>query len=328
MSTVLRTRPPVNARPRRRPPASSHPYWVLAVSGVCVAFLLLILLHPQLREQRFAQSIAGLLLALLIAVVLFSLFPPTAGIPIALGTATGFYLLLFPRIQSALFPNREILGTVTYQHSERGVPGARVRIRNSGQAAVADSFGEFVLRRVAADVSELVLSAEGFDTVVPLSRNGVYAVVPEMKRIETLPRQVPAAAWAEEPGDRCPQQGAPSRLFVLDTSIAVDSTEHAELRGKQVQGLVLHVRVAPRGRGTILDAQSAGPLPGWEDSPSSERPNWKWSFPVGNQGAVPIRLEVCYSPDQPSPASGPAVGATYWIQARHRAAAPGRREGQ
>lgn len=309
----------MSAKPRRRAPAASHPYGVIAATGICVAFLLLILLHPELRQERFAQALAGIILALLVAVILFSLFPPKAGVPLAIGTAAGFYLFLFPKVQASLFPVAEILGTVTYQGSQRAVPKVVVRVGNSGQADTTDNVGEFVLRRVAPGVKELRFSVEQFDTIVPVSSSNIYPIVPQIRTFETLPKTIPAASWKQAQRSACPQKHVPPRLYILETAIPVDTIREPELRGKRLEaGVLVHVRLSPQHGVTIVDAQSVGPLPGWEDNPARERPNWKWSFPVETTRSVPLRLEVCYEPAEGRDTVEPPFDVQSWIQGRYR----------
>lgn len=307
------------SKPRRRTPVTTHPYGVVIATGICLALLLLILLHPQLRNEDFGQKLAGMIIGLLVAIILFSLFPPTAGVPIAIGTAAGFYLFLFPKIQTSLFPTREILGTVTYQGSQRGVPGVIVRVTNSGQEDTTNRAGEFVLRRVAPDSRELRFSVEQFDTVVAVSRKNVYPIVPFIRSFETLSKTVPSARWRRARTNACPRENGPSQLYILETLISADTIAEPELRGRRLEeGLLAHLRLSPRGGVRIVDAQSLGPLPGWDDNPAVERPNWKWTFPLGLRRSIPIRIEVCYVPDDATQNSEPPFETTTWIQGRYR----------
>lgn len=303
-----------------RAPATSHPYGIIVATGICVAILLIVLLHPELREDRFSQALAGVILALLVAIILFSLFPPKAGVPIAIGTATGFYLFLFPRIQASLFPTREILGTVTYQGSQRAVPSVVVRVSNSGQEDTTDHAGEFVLRRVASDTRDLKFSVEQFDTIVPVSPSNHYPIVPLIRALETFPKAIPPTLWRRAASNSCPQQPVAPQLYVLEASIPVDTVAEADLRDKRLEeGLLLHVRLSPRRGVTIVDAQTPGPPSGWEDNPALERPNWKWTFPVATgRAAVPLRLEVCYATDGTTQTTEPPFEAISWIQGRYR----------
>ena len=108
--------PSPGRRSQQRPKAEVQS--IRALVGLCLAIIVLILVVPSIRRDPFAQGVAGLVLALLVAVIIFALFPGQAPVsvklPVSVATAAGFYLALLPRIKPFIFPVGVLRGEVRF----------------------------------------------------------------------------------------------------------------------------------------------------------------------------------------------------------------------
>jgi hypothetical protein len=64
----------------------------------CIAYLAFIFVYDDLRKEAFVQGVTGLLIALAIAVILFSAVPSSSVIKTVVGLtgAAAFYVILLP----------------------------------------------------------------------------------------------------------------------------------------------------------------------------------------------------------------------------------------
>src|SRR5688572_21212889 len=95
--------------PRRRSVPLSA---VFATILILFGFLIFLLVYDDLRRQLWVQGMAGVVMTLIVAVILFSIVDstinvsraPIVGVLITGGGAAIFYLLLLPQIKHFFFP--------------------------------------------------------------------------------------------------------------------------------------------------------------------------------------------------------------------------------
>lgn len=306
--------PPSPRQPRQRSKLEVQSVRALVV--LCVAVIVLILVVPSLRRAPFAQGVAGLVIALLVAVIIFALFPaPTSvKLPVSLVTASGFYLALLPRIKPFIFPVGTLSGEVRYEGTSEVVEGAQIRLPGS-RTAVTDANGAFALTDVRSDVTEFAIRFRQFDTTVTVNDRGIYAVVPKYRAITSATRSVGADRWIERTTNRCaaaaPGHGRMRMFAVTDTLVAAAD----DWSGRRVSDSTFHLRVRPTDLAAIAIAVLSAPERATRLDVEAERPALHW-FLTAPPPRVPVRLEVCVE-KAPSTGSAP-LQLTYWLEGTER----------
>lgn len=300
----------------RRPKAETDAIKLLV--GVCFGVILLILLVPGLRRAQFAQGMAGLVMALLVAVVIFALFPPAVDpkvkLPAALVSAAGFFLVLVPKIKPMVFPRGDLIGDVQFEGTSTPVEGATIRLRGSQTEVTTGKNGNFVLTDVRSDATDLEIHYRQFDTTVAVNDAGHYAVVPRFAPVASEPKSVEGARWAENTTARCTPTGpgARPRRFALKEPLAMDVEAW---KSKRVSDSTFHLKVKPTGGATISAATVDQPERTIRLNVETEAPAWHW-YVEHPPRTLEAQITVCV---EGGPRAGPApLLTTYWFEGTER----------
>jgi len=164
-----------------------------AVFAVSVAVSVFILVFQDLRNNPLAQVFAGVMMALAVSVILFSVVPSKAPVraAIGLGGAALFYFLLWPEIEKAIHPppsTTTVRGSLYYVTAGndiglRPVQGAEVRVANTSlksQQKTGET-GDFTIMDAPSDIKELEAFYGGQVYVIQLSKfpaTNRYPVIP------------------------------------------------------------------------------------------------------------------------------------------------------
>jgi hypothetical protein len=280
--------------------------------------ILLVLLVPGIRRAPFAQGMAGLVMALLVAVVIFALFPPTVDpkvkLPASLLSAAGFFLVLVPKIKPMVFPRGDLVGDVQFEGTSTPVGGATIRLRGSQTEVTTGKNGNFVLTDVRSDATDLEIHYQQFDTTVAVNDAGHYAVVPRFAPASTQPKSIDAARWTENRTAPCTPSapGARPRRFALAQPLALDAEEW---KSKRISDSTLHIKVRPTGGATISAAVIDQPERTIRLNVESEAPAWHW-YLENPPRAVDAQITVCV---ENVARTGPApLVLTYWFEGTER----------
>lgn len=162
-------KPVVSRAPSRKDAQIQQPN-VAAVFGVffvCIGVSVFVLIAPSLKNNRLAEVIAGVMMALAVSVVLFSIVPSTAPVRVAigLGGAALFYFMLWPQIEKAIHPPSStavIRGSIYFINENhdlglRPVEGAEVRVPGTSLKAAqrTSETGDFTIFDVPAETKDL-----------------------------------------------------------------------------------------------------------------------------------------------------------------------------
>lgn len=307
---------PSGTRPSRRSKTETDAIKLLV--GVCFGVILLILLVPGIRRAPFAQGMAGLVMALLVAVVIFALFPPAADprvkLPAALVSAAGFFLVLVPKIKPMVFPRGDLVGDVQFEGTSTPVEGATIRLRGSQTEVTTNKNGNFVLTDVRSDATDLEIHYKQFDTTVAVNDAGHYAVVPRFGSASTEPKSVEAARWVENTTARCTPSvaGAKPRRFALEAPVSMDIEQW---KSKHVSDTTFHMKIKPTGGATIGAAAIDQPERTIRLNVETEAPAWHW-YVESPPRSVEARITVCVD-GAPRTGAAPLV-MTYWFEGIER----------
>lgn len=307
---------PSGARPARRPKAETDAIKLLV--GVCFAVILLVLLVPGIRRAPFAQGMAGLVMALLVAVVIFALFPPTVDpkvkLPASLLSAAGFFLVLVPKIKPMVFPRGDLVGDVQFEGTSTPVEGATIRLRGSQTDVTTGKNGNFVLTDVRSDATDLEIHYKQFDTTVVVNDAGHYPVVPRFAPASTEPKSVDVARWVESRTAPCTPSvaGARPRRFAIQEPLSMDVEAW---KSKRVSDSTFHIKIRPTGGAMISAAGLDQPERTVRLNVESEAPAWHW-YVENPPRSVTAQITVCV---ENVAGTGPApLVMTYWFEGTER----------
>ena len=303
---------PRGTRPRR--PSKSKPEVVKPLVAVSFGVILLILIVPGIRRSPFAQGIAGLLMALIVAVVIFAVFPTSVNqklkLPTSFLSAAGFFVLLLTKIRPMVFPIVPLSGTVHFEGTSTPVVGARVLLAGSQTPVVTNTDGQFYLKDVRTDATRLEIHYNGFDTTLVVNDSSRYAVVPRFGPISTPPQSIDAARWKENKVDRCTfgQSKARTRRFELSEALPAGIEEW---KSKQVSDPTLHIKIRPTSDASINVAQIDQPERSGRTNVTKDLPAWHWMV-VNPPRSITARITVCVE-RAPATTAAP-LEMTYWFE--------------
>lgn len=299
-------------RPARRPKAEVQSIRALVV--LCLAVIMTIVFVPSVRAVPFAQGIAGLTMALLVAVVIFALFPAPPGIkvPVSLVTASGFYLALLPRIERYIFPVTNLNGLVRYEGTS--IPVEHASITADGRPTTTDAAGAFSISRIPSDVDSIEIRFRQFDTTVAVNARGVYAVVANYETRTSAPRAIPGR-WVDGRAELCGARspGSPrARAFAIAESL---STNPEEWRSRRVADRSIHLRLRPSGQASIVSATISEPEGAARDLRGGDEV-WHWKAKATHDVVV-ARITACVT--GAANAAPAPLELSYWLEGIERA---------
>jgi hypothetical protein len=200
-STVPSSREPSHGDVRPyRPNIAAFAVFVVAV-GVSI----FVLVFQDLRNNALAQVFAGVMMALGVSVILFSVVPSKAPVraAVGLGGAALFYFLLWPQVEKAIHPPPSTMtlhGSLYFINAAsdlglRPVQGAEIGVANTSlkSSQKTDETGEFTVLDAPSDVKELEAYYGGQVYVIQLSKfpnTRRYAVIPAAVAVHTDPSAV------------------------------------------------------------------------------------------------------------------------------------------
>ena len=168
---------------------------VIGTIAVLLVFVVFLLVFKDLNQKLWVQGMVGLILALIIAVILFSVVQSQIhvrgaalwGGVLGISGAALFYLLLLPRIKPFIFPAHSISGYVFYktngpQDPLIAVQGVTAVVPATGQkSAPTDATGSFIIGNVYEDASDLLFQHAGNTYPAKTSdhKDGRYAIIPQ-----------------------------------------------------------------------------------------------------------------------------------------------------
>lgn len=279
------------------PKKDSYPKVALVTALLCVGFVVFVFVYDGLKTNAFVQGITGILVALAIAVILFSAVPGSIAkaVPVGLAGAAAFYFLILPKLEPYVFPLRTITfeGYVFYekaQSSQEGaipVEGAEVEIRNSGLRGKTDASGKFVIPNVPGhlEISDLMVSRGGkvYQIKVKATADRIYYIPRDPELVQSNKQTLSDEAWVENEGSRCPKEkifGSPKQ-FSLRTNVPT-------LAG--YSDLIFEVQSAKEL--TILKMRKSEPADGTRVETDDESKVQRWEFPVSSQ-EMTVAFSVC-----------------------------------
>lgn len=176
-----------------------------AVFAVAVGVSIFVLVFQDLRNNALAQVFAGVLMALAVSVVLFSVVPSKAPVRVSvgLGGAALFYFLLWPQVEKAIHPapsTTTLHGSLYFISAAsdlglRPVQGAEIGVANTSlkSSQKTAETGEFTVLDAPSDVKELEAYYGGQVYVIQLSKfpnTTRYAVIPAAAAVHADPSAV------------------------------------------------------------------------------------------------------------------------------------------
>jgi hypothetical protein len=176
-----------------------------AVFVVAVGVSIFVLVFQDLRDNALAQVFAGVMMALAVSVILFSVVPSKAPVraAVGLGGAALFYFLLWPQVEKAIHPppsTTTLHGSLYFISAAsdlglRPVQGAEIGVANTSlkSSQKTDETGEFTVLDAPSDVKELEAYYGGQVYVIQLSKfpnTRRYAVIPAAAAVHTDPSAV------------------------------------------------------------------------------------------------------------------------------------------
>lgn len=297
-----------------------YPGVALTAAGLCISFVIFVFVYGDLRKEPFVQGASGILIALAIAVVLFSAVPGSAAkikLPIGLAGAAAFYFLLLPRIESFIFPFHSFAGYVAYESKstiDKGydpVEGAEVEISGTSMSAKTDAKGKFVIPDVPSqvNVTDLIVSRGGRSYRVKIKDypDNIYRIPREPQVIQSSKRSVRPEEWSAERAE-CATVGE-KKLY----DIRQFSLHKAVLKEDGYSNMVMDIKA---GEGVeILKARKLAPQEGFKVQPDGEySKQQKWLVPIGGE-ETKLHLLMCVGADKRElKISNSSINASYWFE--------------
>jgi len=301
------------------PAEDSNPRVALTTGLIVIGFVLFVFVYDDLRANPFVQGITGLVLALGIAIVLFSAVPGSFAkvkIPIGLAGAAAFYWLILPRIEPYVFPVRAFSGYILYEKKQSDastspVEGAQVEIVGTSSQAKTDGFGKFIIANVPSTltITNLMVTRAGriYQINVKNSPEHVYYIPRESQIVQSDKQTVSEETWNEDKGDICPsnrKKEFPSmKQFSLLTNVPT-------IAG--YTDLLLEIRSV--NDVLILSARKPEQIDGIRVQTEDESKIQRWEFPVGSSH-VRVGVLICLGTAKKGvDISKESLRSTYWFE--------------
>jgi hypothetical protein len=195
--------------------APTNPKVAVTAAVLCVLFVVFVFMYDDLRSSPFVQGITSLLVALTIAVVLFSAVRGSRVIRIPLGVvgAAGFYLLLLPQIKPFVFPFYTFTGYVAVDNAENTkttftpVEGAEVEIKDTGLRSSTNAAGQFTISKIPSQitVTHLVISRAGQSHIIETKNypDNVFRIPSDPSVIKSTVYPVSSNEWVQDSPPQC-----------------------------------------------------------------------------------------------------------------------------
>jgi hypothetical protein len=308
-------------------PPRSRSVPLLAVFGIILilfAFVIFLLTNDYLRRQIWVQGLVGVVMAAIVAVILFTIVDsvlkvekaPLWGVVVSGSGAAIFYLLVLPQLKPYFFPTHPVSGFVYYQKQNAAEPAEPVRgviaeIPTTGQTSPeTNERGRFDIPAVYVGETQLKFHHAGKAYDSAITPDGNYYIIVRPPR-EPRPQPKSLAKWKESREYKCELEDyANATGFTLDTSLPKDADEIA--RG----ATRLHLKVTlPEKFGDLT--QPADTQPGnsidFVDTGDIEGRTQGWEWDDIKEEHPNIKVNICVSrkAGQPKP-SASDLQTIYW----------------
>jgi hypothetical protein len=214
---------PASRMPGKKDEPQPSPYKpnlgaIFAVFAVSIGVSLFILVYAPLRQNQPALVIAGILMALAVSVILFSIVPSTALVRtvVGFGGAALFFNQIWPEVNKAIVPGPTFVtfrGSIYYvavkgNDGLRPVQGALVTVPKTGLKAekATGEGGDFVIMDAPPNLKELEVHYR--DRVYPL----------DLTKFENQTRYPVIPSDAPSPADTVSNQRLPEG-YVMDATV-------------------------------------------------------------------------------------------------------------
>lgn len=308
--------------PRRSAPLAA----VFATILILIGFVIFLLVYGDLRRLLWVQGMVGVIMALIVAVILFSIVYSVVevekvvlwGVVVSGGGAAIFYFLILPQIKPFFFPTHAIAGYVFYKDDPKepltAVPGVVAVVPTTGQkSAPSDNSGRFVIEAVYSDETSMQFE-HGGKTYPVLTTNypdGRYPVIPR-PRVEPSPqKRSVTVSWKKNAAYKCDKEGYTSATgYTLVATLAKNDEEVS--RGAKK----LHLKVTLAEQfGDITqpgDMQPGNSIDFLEDGDKAGRSQgWEWAKIDENQPNIKVGICVSRKDGNQEPAAA-NFETTYW----------------
>ena len=280
---------------------------IFATILILIALLVFLLVYDDLRAKLWVQGMAGVIMTLIVAVVLFAILRSVIhvknatilGVVLSGGGAAIFYLLALPQIKPFFFPMHSLSGYVYFKQDNATEPlspvsGVVAEIPSTGQKSPpTDPSGRFVIDGVYADETSLQFQYAGKTYPVTTTNypSGRYPVIIRAPVEPLANRKQVAVSWERAPSHHCDLQGYDKATgFTLSANLAKDADE-VRLGAKR-----LHLKVSlPTGFGNLT--QPGDTLPGNSidfvevGDVETRTQGWEWDNITDNQ--LNIKVAIC-----------------------------------
>jgi len=285
---------------------------VFAVVLILLGFLVFLLAYDDLKRIGWVQGLAGVIMSLIVAVVLFSIVYSAAevrgaaflGGVLGISGAALFYVFLLPRIYPFFFPARSVSGYVYFKRNNPGealqaVANVTARIPATNQHSnPTDETGYFTIADVYVDPTKLDFDYAANTYLVNVSDypDQHYDIIPR-PQIEPTPNQKPLVnVWKKSDWYKCDlrrDEGYTAvEAFSLETDLKKDDGERSS------EAKILHVRTTLDSKvGDLTQPRNFSPEKGMNAVQPGDHPGrdhgWLWTDIKDEKAKV--KVAICVS---------------------------------
>lgn len=299
----------------------NNPLVAIITAGLCLAFVVFVFVYDDLKKDPYVQGLTAILVALAIAIVLFSAVPgskATFRLPLGLAGAAAFYIILLPQIKSFVFPLYTYTGYVEFECDKPPgkdffpVQDAEVAVKDSDLKASTNEQGKFTIPNVPSQITitELLISRGGNSYRLNVKENpdNVFHIPPEPAIVDSPVKSIDVAEWTED-NNTCTSGDGDKNYFairqvILNKSVPTEAgystllVEVAAPEGVEIAGAR---KLAPPEGNKVQAEQGYAKLQ-------------KWQIPV-NANETALRLSVCLgSTKRDVKISDASLTTRYWFQ--------------
>lgn len=303
--------------------SQSNPKVAIGAAVLCIMLVVFVFVYDDLKTNPFVQGTTAILVALAIAVVLFSAVPGSKVVRVPLGVAgaAGFYLLLLPQIKPFVFPFYSFSGYVAREeeHSSENtgtftpVEAADVEIKDTGLHSMTNSKGQFTIPQIPSQITitHLIITRGGQSHTVELKKypDKIFRIPADPRTIKSSVSPVSSSEWAAGTRTGCVSQGRKKFPYVAQFLL----TKTVQ-NGEGYADFVIRVW-SDDEKIEIVEARKQQPATGYKVTElDGDAKAQKWQVPVEGSTTT-IRLYVCLGTnDKKTPLSQSKLQSIYWFE--------------
>lgn len=298
----------------------SNPTVALITTLLGLGYVVFVFVYDDLKRDPFVQGISGIIVALFIAIILFSAVSgsrATVKLPISLAGAAAFYIILLPQIKPYVFSLNSYTGYVAVECGGRDkyflpVQGAVVEIKDTDLKATTNDTGKFTIPNVPSQVtiSELIISQGGnhYNFNVKENPDNVFHIPPEPLLADSNKDIIDAGEWIEDKSecrsDDPDKKYSTTKQFSLSKSVPRKADYSAML-----------IEVSALEGAEIISARKLEPPEGTKvQSEEGYTKVQKWQIPL-NDNEAKLRLSICIGTIKRGVQGSSAnLKTAYWFQ--------------